>query len=131
MNANTHLLRPRLNSLVFHLYGRPLHPELFETLAERTVRQNDFSLTVRVTRTGHSFTWSRQGVFLTEVAAAADEPLPTARRLLHHRLHGEHNGAWGPRGGITYQVSSQVETLPPEQFVHVHEDLLADGAKRR
>ena len=27
-------------------------------------------------------------------------------------------------------MSSQVEILPPEQFLHVHEELVADGARK-
>ena len=32
--------------------------------------------------------------------------------------------------GVRYQVSSQLEVLSPEQFVHVHEELLADGLRK-
>ena len=39
-------LRPAVRDLVFQLYSRPLHPELFEILAVRTVRREDYELTV-------------------------------------------------------------------------------------
>jgi hypothetical protein len=32
--------------------------------------------------------------------------------------------------GINYQASFQVETLPLEIFLHVHDEILADGGKR-
>jgi hypothetical protein len=65
-------VRPPVCDLVFQLYGRPLHPELFDILAMRTIHRDDYKLTVRVTRTGHVITWENADVCLTEVAAAAD-----------------------------------------------------------
>src|SRR5207248_11428371 len=92
-------LRPRVADLVFHLYDRPLHPELFDTLARRAVRRDDYALTVRITRTGHALTWEAPGAHLTEVTAAADLPLPCHRARLQQRVRGEHCAAWsgGPR----------------------------------
>src|SRR5947209_358826 len=125
-----YFLRPRVCDLVFQLYGRSLHPELFDILAERKIRREDYELTVRITRTGHVISWENADVFLTEVAAAADQPLPERRRLLHYRLRGEHTARLGCAHGVHYQMSFQVEVLPPEIFLHVHDEILADGGKR-
>ena len=123
-------LRPRVADLVFHLYDRPLHPELFDTLAMRTVKRDDYALTVRITRTGHVISWDNADVHLTEVTAAADQPLPERRRLLHYRLRHEQTGRLACAHGIRYQMSFQVEVLAPEVFLHVHDEILADGGKR-
>ena len=109
---------------------RSLHPEFFDILAVRKVQREDYDLTVRITRTGHVITWENRSVFLTEVATAADQPLPERRRLLSYRMRGEHSDSVACAGGIQYQMSFQVETLPPAIFVHVHEELLNDGPKR-
>src|SRR5262249_27114820 len=69
-------------------------------------------------------------VHLTEVAAAVEEPLPEKRRLLSHRLRGEHSATVRCAHGIHYQMSFQVEVLPQEIFLHVHDEILADGSKR-
>ncbi len=124
------LVRPSVADLVFQVYGRPLHPELFEILAERQVRQADFVLTVRITRTGHVISWENDDVYLTEVTAAADQELPSQRRLLDYKLRHEQNTSLPCAHGIHYQASFQVETLPPELFIQVHEEILADGSKR-
>jgi len=123
-------LRPRVAELVFHLYGRPLHPELFEILAVRKIQREDYELTVRITRTGHVISWETADVHLTEVAAAAEQELPQKRRLLSYRLRNEHSDALPCAHGVTYQMSFQVEVLPPEIFFHVHDEILADGSKR-
>src|SRR5919109_1229473 len=113
-------LRPRVADLVFQLYGRPLHPELFDILAVRKVQHEDYELTVRITRTGHVISWQNRDVHLTEVAAAVEEPLPDRRRLLGYRLRGEHSGTVACGRGIHYQMTFQVEVLPPEIYLHVH-----------
>jgi hypothetical protein len=123
-------LRPRVSELIFQLYGRALHPELFDILAVRKIRRADYELTVRITRTGHVISWENADVYLTEVAAAVDQPLPERRRLLSHRLRGEHCASLACAHGVAYQASFQVETLPPEIFLHVHDEILADGGKR-
>jgi hypothetical protein len=123
-------LRPRVSDLIFRIYGRPLHPELFDIVAARHIRREDYAVTLRITRTGHVITWENRDVILTEVAAAADQPLPEGRRLLNYRLRGEHTGVLACAHGIHYQMSFQVETLTPEIFLHIHDEILADGGKR-
>lgn len=122
------LFRPRLSDLVFQLYGRPLHPEFFDILAERRIRRDDYELTVRITRTGHVISWENRDVHLTEVTAA-DQPLPESRRFMSYRLRGEHHGRLSCAADVQYQMSFQVETLSPEIFLHVHDEILADGGK--
>lgn len=123
-------LRPRVCDLVFQLYGRPLHPELFDILAMRKILREDYAINVWITRTGHVISWENRDVHLTEVTAAADQLLPEKRRLLHQRLRGEHCKTLPCAHGIHYQMSFQVEVLPPEIFLHVHDEILADGSKR-
>jgi hypothetical protein len=122
-------LRPRVSDLSFQLFSRPLHPEFFDVLAVRRLQREDYEVTVRITRTGHVITWSNSDVFLTEVAAS-DQPLPESRRLLRHRMRGEHCETVLPGRGVSYQTSFQVEIMPPEVFLHVHDEILMDGAKR-
>jgi hypothetical protein len=125
-----YFLRPAVCDLVFQLYGRPLHPELFDILAVRKIRREDYDLTVRITRTGHVVSWENPDVHLTEVTAAADQLLPERRRLLHYRLRSEHTAKLVCAHGVHYETSFQVEVLPPEIFLHVHDEILADGSKR-
>jgi hypothetical protein len=116
--------------LVFQLYGRPLHPELFDILAVRKIEREDYTVSLRITRTGHVITWENRDVCLTEIAAAADQLLPERRRLLSYRLRGEHSGTLKCAHGISYQTTFQVETMTPEIFLHVHDEILAEGGKR-
>ena len=123
-------LRPRVADLVFHLYDRPLHPELFEVLACRTVEKRDFTLTACITRTGHVISWDGAAGHLTEVTAAADAPLPDYRARIRHIMRGEKNAVLDATPNLRYQTSFQVETLPEEVFFHIHEEIQRDGLKR-
>jgi hypothetical protein len=127
---NGDFCRPSVQEMIFCLFDRPLHPELFETLASRRVERDDYTLTVRITPTGHLLSWHRGDIHLAELTAAGSQLLPSHGSLLRHRFEGERTGAIKPVRGISYQMSSQIEILPPEIFVHVHDEFRADGAKR-
>ncbi len=122
-------LRPRVADLVFQLYERPLHPEFFDILAVRRIERPDYEVTIHITRSGHFITWKNADSLLTEVADV-DQAFAEDRRPLSFRLRGEHAGTVACGHGITYQMNFQVETLPPEIFMHVHGEILADGTKR-
>ena len=122
------ILRPDVGEMVFQLYGRPLHPELFDILATRRLRFGDAGLDLWLTRTGHVISWQNRRCHLTEVVAA-DQPLPEWGQLLQHKLRGERCDMLGSLAEINYQVSFQLELLSPEQFLNVHQEVLADGGK--
>ncbi len=126
---NAFSTRPRVEELVFQVYGRPLHPELFDILAVRRIQRSDYEVAVHITRSGHLITWFNGAVLLCEMADV-DRAFAEHRRLLSHRLRGEHAGAVRCGHGVAYQMNFQVETLAPEIFLHVHDEILADGGKR-
>ena len=121
--------RPKVAELVFQLYGRVLHPELFEIHCSRTIDRGGFTATVAITNAGHLVTWRKDGLTLTEVAADASQPLPQKRRLLSHRLSGERSDRMECRGGAAYQMCFQLERVAPEVFWAFQEELAAEGRK--
>ncbi len=123
------LVRPPVSELVFQLYGRPLHPELFDILCARRFQRPGYDLRIWITRSGHVMTWENEDVLLTEIADT-DQALSDKRRLLRYRLRGEHSGKLACCHGVEYQMSFQVETLAEDIYLHVHDEILADGARR-
>src|SRR4051812_22774384 len=101
------LVRPPVSELIFQLYGRPLHPELFEILAHRRLHHEDYEVWVRITHTGHVISFENEDVHLTELTGAAGQPLPSKRRLLDYRLRQEHCASLACAHGIHYQTSFQ------------------------
>jgi len=97
-------VRPKVAELVFRLYGRPLHPELFEVHSSRTVKRGGYQAKIDITSTGHVMTWRYAGLTLTEVVTSARPPLPERRRLMSYRLKGERHDNLECRGGVTYDA---------------------------
>ncbi len=122
-------VRPNVKELVFQLYGRSLHPELFEIHARRQIERNAYQATVAITSGGHVLTWRKAGLTLTEVAASGSQPLPQKRRLLSYRLCGERSDQVECRGGIRYHTSFQLESVEPEVFWTFQQELCTDGGR--
>lgn len=119
-------VRPKVAELVFQLYGRPLHPELFEVYKTRTVQRGNYEARVSITSAGHVVAWRHQGLNLTEVATSAHLPLPEKRRLFSCRLKGERRDQVKCRGGARYEMAFQLEQVAPEVFWAYQQDLFSD-----
>lgn len=122
-------VRPKVTDLVFQLYGRTLHPELFEIHATRSIERGGYRAEVMITSAGHVVSWRRDGLTLCEVATSAAQPLPQKRRLLSHRLAGERSDRMECRGGTTYQTCFQLEGVAPEVFWTFQQELCNEGIK--
>ncbi|HEY4759164.1 MAG TPA: DUF2617 family protein [Thermoguttaceae bacterium] len=120
-------VRPKIAELVLQLYGRPLHPELFEILCSRTVQCGDYQAKIDITSTGHVVTWRYAGLTLTEVATSAQNPMPKNRRLMSHRLRGQRSDGMACRGGACYKMNFQLEAVEPEIFWIYQQELALDG----
>ena len=120
------VVRPKVAELAFQVYGRALHPELFEVLQTRTVERNGFQAKVDITSAGHVVTWRYEGQTITEVASASNHPLPEKRRLMSRRLAGHQSDSILCRGGTRYQVDFQLESADPEVFWAVQQQLVSN-----
>ena len=122
-------VRPKVAELAFQLFGRALHPELFQVYKTRNVRRGDYEARIDITSAGHIVTWKYRGLTLTEVACSATHPLPENRRLLSYRLKGQRSDKVECRGGISYQMNFHLEPVPAEVFWSFQEELGRDGER--
>jgi hypothetical protein len=123
-------VRPKVAELVFQLYGKALHPELFVVYETRTVKRGDYEAKIDITSAGHVVTWRYAGLTLTEVAASAQHPLAEKRRLMSYRLIGQRSDRLGCRGKACYQMSFQLEPVEPEIFWTFQQELMHDGLQQ-
>ncbi len=123
-------VRPKVAELVFQLYGRALHPELFTVHGSRTIKRAGYEATINITSAGHVVNWRYQGQTLTEVATSAHHPLPELRRLISCRLKGEGSDKVECRGGARYHMSFQLEPVDPEVFWTFQQELAYDGERQ-
>ena len=124
------VVRPKVAELTFKVYGRALHPELFEVLQTRQVERNGYQAKVDITSAGHVVTWRYGGQTLTEVASASNHPLPEKRRLISHRLSGNQTDTICCRGGTKYDVRFELEPAEPEMFWAFQQQLIANEQRQ-
>lgn len=122
-------VRPRATDLVFQLYGRPLHPELFELCQTRTLERNGYWARIEITTAGHVVTWRYAGLTLSEVCTTSRTPLPQKRRLMSYKLRGQRNDKVECRGGVTYHTQFELEPVDAEIFWTFQQEL-AQNAER-
>lgn len=120
-------VRPKVAELVFQLYGRALHPELFVVCETRHIQRGEQEAQIDITSAGHVVTWRYAGITLTEVATAAHHPLPERRRLMSYRLKGQRSDRLECRGGVRYEMSFQLETVSAEFFWTFQKEIACDG----
>jgi len=122
--------RPKVAELSFQLYGRSLHPELFTVFQTRSIARGGYEAQIDITSAGHLVTWRYQGLTLTEVATSSQHPLPQKRRLMSYKLRGERSDRVECRGGVTYQMSFQLEPVAPEIFWTFQQELAVDAGRQ-
>lgn len=122
--------RPKIAELVFQLYGRSLHPELFEIYETRTLERGPYKATIQITSAGHLVSWQYAGITLTEVATAAHHPLPQKRRLMSHRLKGDRSDQLECRGGVKYEMSFSLEPANSERFFAYQKELTLQATRK-
>lgn len=123
-------LRPRVADLVYRLFDRPIHPELYDRVATRTVERSGFRVAAHITPTGHLLEWTHGTDRVTEVLAAEDSLLPRRGQRLGHRFGGSRGGRCEIAPGLRYQVSTHVEILEADQFDEVNAEWRAEGMKK-
>lgn len=122
-------VRPKVAELVFQLYGRGLHPELFEVFCSRKITRGPYTAQIDITSAGHVVNWRYQGLTLTEVATAAHHPLPQRRRLMSYKLRGDRHDRVKCRGGASYSTNFSLEPVDPEVFWTFQQELALDGER--
>lgn len=120
------IARPDVTSVVYRLFGRPLHPELIEAYAETEFRLENFRASLRICDSGHMLLFERGHQTLCEVLAAKEHPLPQRKQLLYHKVRGQRSESLTCESGLQYHHSFQLEQLDPDVFAHVNEELELD-----
>ena len=116
-------VRPKITDLNFHLFGRSLHPELFEVCAARTYTRDLYELNLSITTDGHFICFQHDGLILAEVSASACHPLPSQRIVLAHQIEKSSDNITCFEDVIDYRSHVQMENVPPKMFVSIQQQL--------
>lgn len=125
-------VRPKIAELVFQLYGRSVHPELFEVYHTQRVARGGYEVVAQITSAGHLVTWKHADLelLLTEVATSAHQPLPQHRRLVSHALKGSHSDQVQCRGGVRYEFEFSLEPVDQKTFWTYQEEIQLAGTRQ-
>lgn len=122
-------VRPKVSQLMFLVYSRPLHPELFDIVRDQQIHRDDYHANISITDSCHVVRWQRERICITELVARVDCPLPQKRRLLACRLRGERTETIQCDPSVVYQTSIGVERLEPEVYPRIHDELECDALR--
>ena len=120
----------RVGSLRFVLYGRPLHPELFDIYHARTVVKSGYEARIWVTGCAHVIGFHREQSTLTQLIADAQSELPSRGKLLEMPFRGEKDHDSQRADGIHYMMNFQMESMSPAVYSKTHHDLARAGMHR-
>ncbi|QDS88050.1 hypothetical protein EC9_22360 [Rosistilla ulvae] len=122
-------VRPKIAELKFQVFGRSLHPELFEFHRSRRIQRDAFHAEISITNSGHVVTWRGNGITISEVAASSQQLLPTRRRLMEYPLRGSRTDRAECRSGVTYSTRFTLEPVATDLFWTIQKQLTADATE--
>lgn len=120
--------RPSVSDLMFQVFGRSVHPELFDVYAIREFWSDSYSADVSICDAGHVVAFRIGPMTVTEVLCAYEQPLPRRCRSFCQKLgSGRHQTA--RFGALRYDASFHVERLEADLFRNLHQEMLVDAER--
>ncbi|MFK7819561.1 MAG: DUF2617 family protein [Planctomycetaceae bacterium] len=121
--------RPDVSDMVFIVFDRSVHPELFSPVKTQFIEHAEFSARTSVCSSGHVIEFQLGRFPITEVATTRQQSLPNHKRSCSRRLVGQRDQMLEFESGVRYHGCYQLEKLDAEIFMNVHEELSQDIPK--
>ena len=112
-----------VSELVFSLYQRPLHPELFTIYNKRHLKTNKYEAVIWETGCSHVISVYAQNMSLTELIAPPTQMLPKRGLIERFNFRGQRNHKCTLTRGLSYMTDFQVEKMSPNLYRQSHTDL--------
>jgi hypothetical protein len=130
MKSSSSQLVQSLQELTFHLYQRPLHPELFKIYRSRQFFQGDYEVVIWITGCSHLVSVFHGNDCLTELICRSNQVLPARGLVERFPFRGERSHACRCAEGLGYMMNLQVEPMSPNLYRQSHNDLIKMAKKR-
>ena len=117
------VVRPKIADLNFYLFGRSIHPELFNACAQRHIERESYSLDLNITSDGHLIVFRHDGLTLAEVSAGNLHPLPEKRMLMNHAMKGTQTDHLLFRDRVEYDCEFQREKVAAKTVLAIQQQL--------
>jgi hypothetical protein len=116
------VVRPKIAEFSLRVFGRPVHPELFQVIRSRRIERECYTAKLDVTTDGHVITFQSDKVTLVEIASATQRQLPSGRQLHCHRIDAEQTASADLHNRF-YRSQSSIERVSPNLFFNVQQML--------
>jgi hypothetical protein len=127
MGGKEDMETPRTNvavsELVFSLYQRALHPELFSIYASRHVRTEQYEATIWVANCSHVVSVFVGDMCLTELINSPEQVLPQRGLIERFQFRGQRSHKCTLSRGLNYMTDFQIEKMSPNLYRQSHTDL--------
>lgn len=123
---NVQFARPDVANLMLRVYPRLLHPEFFDCHAQAVAESGPLTIDLRLCSAGHTLCLRNGSSVITEAITERHQPLPKQHCVLEQKLRGCRTRSITLAHGFRYDVSCQLETLEPDLYLHLHDELLGD-----
>ena len=112
-----------IDELMFSLYQRPLHPELFEIKAKRHLKTENYETIVWETGCSHMISVFVGDMCLSEVIANSKQLLPKRGLVERFKFKGQRNHKCTLSRGLSYMTDFQVERMSDNLYMKSKVDL--------
>ena len=117
------VVRPKIADLNFYLFGRSIHPELFNACAQRSITRENYQIDLNITSDGHLIVFQHDGLTLAEVSAGNLHPLPEKRMLMKHCMKSTQSDQLTFRDRIEYECEFQREKVAAKTVLAIQQQL--------
>ena len=117
------VVRPKIADLDFKLFGRSIHPELFNSCSGRKVQREHYSLELNITSDGHLILFRHNDLTLAEISSSSHHPLPTGCLLMSHAMQGERQDKVSCNGNVDYECQFQLDHATPKTVLAIQQQL--------
>jgi hypothetical protein len=110
-------IRPSVTKHALSVFGRSIHPELFNNHRTRLISRTHYRARVDITSDGHviAFTGSR-GTTMTEVVGSIQQSLPQQRKLFEMSLRGKYAEEIQGKRGLRYSSQFELDRVAADMF---------------
>jgi hypothetical protein len=112
-----------VSELVFSLYQRPLHPELFSISEKRHIRTEKYEVIIWVTDCSHVVSVFANQTCLSELISTPNQPLPKRCLIERFQFRGQRSHKCTLSHGLSYITDFQVEKMSANLYRQSHYDL--------
>ena len=112
-----------ISELAFSLFQRPLHPELFNIYAKRSLKTEKYETIIWATGCSHVMSVFTKKSCLTELIVLPGQLLPKRGLIERFRFKGQKNHKCTLNKNLSYMTEFQVEKMSSNLYQQSRDDL--------